>query len=609
MKLKSKFLVLGAVAAVAAIPVFGQEKPESLLPPGFDNTPPKPAQPAQPSSGTDTPRAQNPRRTEQRDQAPSAPRQRDKVSSSQTQTASPSATTEEDEEPQEVRIVFDVPPAARRSLSQVGLISGATGGFPIDAFGNVNGRFAMQVLNRTKGPLASRWGSIMMRRLLSSSIKTPRGIDGADWVAARAWLLLRMGESVVSRNLVQQVDVADYSAQLYKVSMQTFLATADLGGMCPLADSAASKVQDNDWKMARAICASLAGEQGGATALLNQARRGKWMQGIDYQLAEKAIGAGTDGRRSVKIDWAKVKDFNAWRFGTAYATGLEPPKPLIDGSGRHIDGWRAQLPMIDMNLRIDAAMNAASLGVLSNSALIDVYSRAMDDQSSNEATKLRADGLRLAYTGTDDSAKVTAMAAIWDATAQNKNPLSGLVLTARAAALIAPSSKYGENADRLIASMMTAGLDSSAAAWASEVSSGSLGWGILSVGAPGMDGQVSYGQLDDFYDNDQSEKSHKTKLLAAGLAGLGRIDEETFKDISEKLDVDFMRSSNWSEAISSAADRGEQGTVVLLVAAALQTPDWTTVSERHLYYITRSLTEVGLEAEARMIAAEAVTLG
>jgi hypothetical protein len=44
-----------------------------------------------------------------------------------------------------------------------------------------------------------------------------------------------------------------------------------------------------------------------------------------------------------------------------------------------------------------------------------------------------------------------------------------------------------------------------------------------------------------------------------------------------------------------------------MAIAALQAPSWSAVPASHLYYIVRSLRQVGLEAEARMIAAEAVT--
>ena len=97
--------------------------------------------------------------------------------------------------------------------------------------------------------------------------------------------------------------------------------------------------------------------------------------------------------------------------------------------------------------------------------------------------------------------------------------------------------------------------------------------------------------------------------MLAGLAGLGRIESGAQSDFAGDLKVNIAQQTAWSKAISAAADRGEQGTVALMATAGMQAPSWAVVPAHHLYYIVRSLRQVGLEAEARMIAAEAVTFG
>ena len=54
-----------------------------------------------------------------------------------------------------------------------------------------------------------------------------------------------------------------------------------------------------------------------------------------------------------------------------------------------------------------------------------------------------------------------------------------------------------------------------------------------------------------------------------------------------------------------AAD-GQQGMVVVLAAIGMQTPRWDGVPPAMLYRIVGALRAVGLEGEARMIAAEAL---
>jgi hypothetical protein len=594
---KGGLLAAAAVVLAFALPALGQQGPESLLPEGFgDPAPSAPNNPARPSSSTPS--------TTKAGTSPPNP-----ASGDVSADAAADGAEEDEEDAQEMVVRYDVPPAARRSLNAIGIISETSGGFPAASFGATNGAFLKQVVERTSGPIASRWGTIMARRLLASRTNTPVGVNGADWTAERAWLLLRMGDSVVARGLVQQVDAGNYTKRLHEVAMQTYLANGDLAGICPLTEGGVRLVNSGRWKMSRAICASLAGEQGSATGFINQGRYQGWVRGVDYLLTEKAVGAGINGRRSVKIEWDGVEGMNPWRFGLSAAVGLEPPERLFSNSGRQIDGWRAQLPMFTPAIRAKYAPGAAALGVFSNRDMVDLYAQVLDDPDAPDAMKMQAENLGNAYTASDDSGKVSAMASIWGAERTGADYLAALVMTARAAALIAPSSDHAGQADGLIASMLTAGLDRSAARWSNVVSGGSLGWALVTLGAPGRITLADYGDLDEFYSNDDSAEGHKSALLLAGLAGLGRIESGARTDFADDLKVNIARQTAWSKAITAAASRGEQGTVALMAVAGMQAPSWASVPAHHLYYIVRSLRQVGLEAEARMIAAEAVTLG
>lgn len=605
-KTTSKSILLSAsvLALVFALPALGQQGPESLLPEGFGAPPPPPASNRPNSSGPAQPGTPGPAR-------PSTAGDPLITAAPTADDANESGEKEEDEEEEdeeELAIRYDVPPAARRSLSAVGIISAASGGFPAEAFGTTDGNFLKQVVNRTTGPLASRWGTILGRRLLASRTNTPVGVNGADWAAERAWLLLRMGDSAVARQLIQQVDAGNYTKRMHEVALQVLLANGDLSGMCPIVESGVRMVNDGRWKMARAICASLSGEQGSATAFINQGRYQGWVRGVDYRLAEKAVGAGMNGRRSVKIEWDNVEGMNPWRFGLSAATGLEPPAKLFAKSGRQLAGWQVQLPMHPAAIRAKYASQAAALGVYSNRDMVDLFGQVLDDAEAPDNLRNNAEMLQQAYIATGEAARVTAMSTMWSGAAKGADYHGMLIMTARAAALIAPNSAHSASADGLIASMLTAGLDRNAAAWANIVNRGSLGWALLALASPGTIQPVEYGPLDDFYGNDNSEQGHRSALLLAGLAGLERIDADAQSDFGSELGVNITRETQWTRAISAAAQRGEQGTVALMAMAGLQAPSWSVVPASHLYYIVRSLRQVGLEAEARMIAAEAVTL-
>ena len=494
----------------------------------------------------------------------------------------------------------------RRSLAEIGVLTPEYNGLPKDAFGKEGGQYLTSLIRNLNGPIISRWGSILLRRTLLSKVVSPENVNPADWTAERAWRLLRMGEAGAARSLVLKVDAGNYTPRLYEVSMQAHLATADPAGICPFVDGGVRVSDAPTWVMFRPICASFTGEQSRATSLLQQARRNKAATGIDYLLAEKTIGAGFEGRRAVTILWDDIEFFNNWRFGLGAATGVEPPDRLYDQAGHHVQGWRARAPMLSINSRMKAADTAAAIGVFSSQAMVDLYSAAYDDPETSDDRKALASVLRQAYTNDTSETRMAAMRDLWGRSDSTLTRYSAKILTARAAAKIPPSEKLGDQSAELIASMLTAGLDRSAMRWADFVDQGSDGWALLAVASP-TNIAVSYGALDDFGDNDVSEDQRRSKFLLAAIAGLGRADQQAIDDFASDLNLDLSPSSRWTRAIQSAAQRGQQGTVALLVAVGMQGRNWKAMSPLHLFHITQSLKRVGLEPEARMIAAEALT--
>jgi hypothetical protein len=163
-------------------------------------------------------------------------------------------------------------------------------------------------------------------------------------------------------------------------------------------------------------------------------------------------------------------------------------------------------------------------------------------------------------------------------------------------------------AGELIAAMLAAGLDGNAARWSGVVEEGSLGWALIALAAP-RGGAVGQGAVDSFASDDNSEGSRKSAFLVAGLAGLGRLSEGDAAALAGDLGFDLARQTRWTGAIARAADVGNPALVVLLAGLGMQGTDWSQMTPLHLYHITAALTRVGLEAEARMIAAEAVARG
>lgn len=582
MRTKYWALALAGASSLALVPALAQKKgPESILPPGFGAPTPAPA-PAAPSPAPAPSLAQPPVTT-------TPP---DGLASSVLDNAADAVAVDEGDNALDATdadvALIDLPPQAQRPTERVGLLSEADGGLGAAAFGTSDGRFLTGLMQRIDVPIASRWTAILLRRALLSRSDTPGNIAPADWIAERALLLARLGDADDARGLVAAVDSSNYTPRMYDAAMQAALATADPAALCGVAEAAVTQTRLPGWALARAICQGLAGEGATANAEFDELRRSGRAGGVDVRLAEKVAAVGGGARRSITIQW-DVDQLNAWRFGMAAATAVPIPAPLQASVGPQVQAWLARAPLYPLADRLAAADRAASLGVFSSSALVDFYGAVYDDLDSDERGGTPSQALRQAYAAPDIPGRVSAMQALWDGGGGWSGRYARLILTARAAgALSQDGAVTGAALDDAIASMLSAGLDIQAARWGGRVEAGSLGWALLAVGSPRAPFTIEPKQVDGF---DNGER------LGAGLSGLGRLP------VAEAL----TGQDSWTRALDRAVAAREPGTVALLAAVGMQTPRWSGVPAARLYRIVAALSAVGLEPEARMIAAEALT--
>lgn len=587
-----------ALAAALVLPAIAQE---SLLPEGFGNAPETPA-----PRPTPTP-SQTPAPTSTPKNGAIPPPVTSTVGATDTTGTPTEAADEEGEDGEEVEpgtLKYDLPPGARRLLTRVGPLTPETGGLAPDAFG-VRGQYAAAIMRRTNGQFASRWGQILLRRALASAIDTPDTINGADLAAERASLLLRMGESIAARWIVQAVDYDRASPRLVAAAQQTYLANADPAGLCAYVPAGLAHGDEQAWRLASAICSGLSGEAGPAGWAIGRVRSSGRISNFDILLAERVLGATSSGRRSTTIEWDNIDRLTSWRFGMATATAVPVPEALRTAAPANIKGWTVLAPMTDMASRIAAAPEAAARGVLSSEAYVSLLSAAADEEEPSEALAAQTDQLRAAFRLARGADRYAAMERIWAAGTTPVQRYAAIVSTARAAAALPVNTEVGDDPWQLLGSMLAGGYDDNALAWVPTVTVGSRAWGVLAVGSPRPLSGTTAGTVGQFSDNDDSADTLRSKFLLAGLAGLGRIEAGAAASAASDLEVDLGKQTRWTRAIMAAAERREPGMVALLAAAGMQ-GEWSKVPPYHLYHIVRALRDVGLEPEARMIAAEAL---
>ncbi|QIG81022.1 hypothetical protein [Stakelama tenebrarum] len=591
-------IALAMLAAGTGIPALGQDRqdsqdaPESLLPPGF----------GEPDTGTPAPqptRAPQPQPTAIVQPVPTPTAAPGRAAEpTPTPSASPTLSTVDYSQ-------YELPPFARRSTARVGTVAYGNPPFARDSFGNADGRYLRTLMRRLDAPIASRWLSIALRRALMSRIDTPANISGADFAAERAWLLLRMGEANGARMLVQSIDSADYSPALMQVGLQVALANADPAAVCPYADRGAEILPARGWVLAQAMCAGMAGRSERAGELVREGSRGAGRNNVDTLLAEKVIAMGASGARAVTIEWDGVDHLTTWRYGLAMAGNVEIPEALMRGVRPQVRAWYALSPHPDPAARVAAAEQAATTGVFSNAGLVDLYSEVSATEDGNSAELAAARDLRSAYTAASAADRVEAMRSLWDAPASARGRYARLILTARASGRLPANEELVEDADSLIASMLSAGLTSQATGWRDIVARGSDGWAMLTLAdvAP-AERYLSYGDADSYRG---TADTRKARLFLAGLAGLGRLEADDAQRMAAALDVRIGESNAWTREIDAAGQRGDAGSVVLLAALGMQSYHWAAVTPEALFHIVAALRAAGMENYARMIAVEAIT--
>lgn len=596
MPLPTKQFLIGGAALVAAValPAIAQDRPESILPPGFGD----PAAPVPEPATNDT------------EPAPSTPSRRPSIEDSLVEMVDSLIIGEELATEEPVPQV-EYPDRARRDPRFAGTLDPEAVGVGPRPWGAASGKALEILMRRMDTPLASRWAQIGLRNALLAKAASPADVHPADWAAERAWLLLRMGEADAARLLIASVDTDRFTPKMSQVALQSALASSDPSAMCPL-ETGLGKLEPRVSSLVTAICASLSGESERAAADIEAARRRGRVGGIDLALADKVVGAGAETSRAVTIEWEPVDRLNSWRYGLSTATGMMPPERLVNASSLQTQAWLARAPMFPATQRLASARIAAALGVLSSQALIDLYATSYDATDPDELGGTPAWQLRLAFIGKDLDARLAAMRNIWGNAQSPLDRVAAQVLLSRASRRVAPNAELQSDAPDLVASLFAGGFDREASRWSRVLGdmndeSADKVWAMLALGAPdarpiGIDAS----RIEDFADRDQSEGKQRTALLIAGLAGLGRIDAATAGRLNGRYRLGLRAQTSWTRLIDGAMQRHQAGTSMLLSASALQGREFDEVGAVYLFHSVNALRRTGQEYLARMIAAEAL---
>jgi hypothetical protein len=470
-------------------------------------------------------------------------------------------------------------------------------------FAGSNGRALAVLAGRIRAPVASRWAQIILARSLLAAAPGPAGISTGDWLAARAGLLLRLGEAAGAARLVAALPVDRFTPALYPVAAQVALANADLAGLCPIAATGRGLAPTPFWDLALAMCAGMIGDDETAASLIDGLRRGRVAR-FDVRLGQRAVVMAGGAGRAEGISWEEEPGLTLYRYGVAGATGVAVPADRLAALGPAAAGWAVRNPALPPATRLAQAGRAAALGALSADELASmVAALAPTDAGGGVAAGSRAGRLRDAFTAGSAAARGAALAAIRSA---DTDAYTALLETAAPAARLRPDAALAETADAVIAALLAAGRQRAALAWwpvadAAPKAVRARAWALLATGSGGV--PVTAAQFRRWRDDSGADARQAAVLLAA-LTGLGQAGGGDWASV--RGETRAALASRWATAIAAAGQRRAGGEVALLAATGLQ-GRWIDVPPAHVRAITAALVATGRAAEARLFAAEAVT--
>ncbi len=581
--------LLLAWPSVGQTPPASEPAPKSLLPDSFGPATPPPTAAPLPLPSGDTPETSDPSGA-----LPTAP----------DGTPADAAAAQPDP--------FDLPSATGRTVDVAGPLTTAIGGYGIGAFGGSNARFVSGLMRRMDTPLASRWAHIVLRRALLSKSAAPAGVNPADWIAARAGLLLRLGEIDGAKALVDFVPTDRFTPLLYRIAGQVQFAAADPAGMCPIAATGVSVSPDPLWRLSEAMCAALTGDDVSAARGFDALHEKGDVDAFDLRLGERVAALAGTGGRAANINWDEVDGLTPYRFGITAAAGVAVPPALLTSfavsSHGASYGWVMRASGLPPEVRAAALRPAAALGIAGVGEMVALRSA---DAASDRGP---AADLRRAYVAASTADRIAAMRSIWASGATEAERYGAHVETALAAARVAPASSFAADAPELIGSMLSAGLTAEAARWARIADGGSAGergqaWALLAAGGAV---EITPKRFTDWLgaasDTDRTAARHRAALLLTALDALGRTHGDSGWDgIRKDLGLALVTNS-WTRAIDAAATAGRPGEVAVLAGTGLQSA-WSAVPAAHFAHIIAAYARVGRTAEAQLLAAEAVMRG
>ncbi len=536
-------------------------------------------------------------------------------------TAAPGAETPS------VEVVQVAPP----DPESVGLIEEADGGFPYDMWKGTPRVLVETLLPRL--PAGVAWPAIngLSRRLLLSTAAPPEGLRTRNLVSLRIGRLWAMGLGAETNRLLRLAPGDADDPTLARVRLDGLLLTADNAGACALARDLVRRGDVPYWDMIHIFCQALAGQHDAAALGVDLLRE----RGTEPDETFLALLRAMAGEPDVAIP--APREPTALHLAMLTAARLPPPDGMVENAGPAIARAIALTAAAPLDQRLRAAERAAAMGVLPVKMLAELYDSVpfTSEELASPLSQAKADqgprGRALLFQAIASqvvpAARAEVLRAFWEA-GRASDGWIGFATAARVSldALIslAPAPELVWVAGDAARALLAADRPEAARAWyalarsqasanAEAAATSAALWPLIKIadakGAlPWDDAQIEAWWQSQEGVPDDARRQNAT-LLYALLSALG----ESVPAAAEAI-VYGERFHQWSRTLvpalslrlEKAAAAGRLGETVLLALIGIDPSLAGKPGPLALAQAVSALARVGLDAEARAIAIEAL---
>ncbi|MFQ5985024.1 MAG: hypothetical protein ACE5LL_05855 [Alphaproteobacteria bacterium] len=516
-------------------------------------------------------------------------------------------------------------------LDTIGLLAGDEGGFGMDMWRGTSRAVVETLLPRLPAGTTSAAVNGLMRRLLLSTATPPEGPANADLLSLRTERLTAMGDSFAVGQLMRAASVRPTDGTLARALVDGLLLGADNARACPQIRKWVRQFDDPYWQKALIFCQALANEHA-ATALGIELLRESGTP-VDPAFATLVLAVGGD--REARL--TSLPNPTALHVAMLRAARLPVPADTVETAGPGVLRAVASAAKAPAELRLRAAERAEMMGALTPEAVAELYGSVpfTPEELANPLARTQEDQGPLArallYQASQVQVVPTARAEALQKALGVAREAGGFGAFATAARVHLPALVEMRPSPELVwfagdaaRALLATGEFEAALGWlrlaeaqgnvnAEAAAAATALWPLVKVAdtagtLPWDEAQVT-AWWEAQRDLAEPERRARGALLLALFSALGEeVSGPTLTALLEGPLLDWTEAPNpglWS-ALTGAVEKGRVGETVLLSLLALDRRGPGHTSPLALGAVVGSLGKVGLGAEARALAVEAI---